>query len=144
VAAVVVLVIVTVVGTRLVRTGFTGLGDPNLPSSVQGTQWRLAAITTAGRSVDLAAGGGAPATLKLHGHRFDITGDCNDESGPLSVSGTKLTFRVDQGSLAACGPSPVYSLLSGLVNGSAHYATAPGTLTLKSDQATFVFGAPNR
>jgi heat shock protein HslJ len=141
VAAVVVLVIVAVVGTRLVRTGFTGLGDP---SSVQGTRWRLAAITTAGSSVDLATGGGALATLKLYGHGFDITGDCNDESGPLSVSGTKLTFRVDQGSLAACGPSPVYSLLSGLVNGSAHYATAPGTLTLKSDQATFVFGAPNR
>jgi heat shock protein HslJ len=143
VAAVVVLVTVVLVGTRLVRTGFTGLGDPNLPCSVPGTQWRLATITAAGRTVTPAAGGGVPATLELDRHRFEITGDCNDESGQLSVSGTKLTFRVDQGSLVACGASPIDSLLSGLVNGSAHYATAPGKLTLKSDQATFVFAAPN-
>jgi heat shock protein HslJ len=138
-AAGLVLVALTFLFVRLIRTGFTGVGNPNLPASVQGTHWRLTSIVAAGSTLTPTSAGGVPATLLLSRHGFAITGDCNDESGPLSISGTKLTFRVDRGSLVACGTSPVHTLLAALVRGPAYYTTAPGTLTLQSHQAKFTF-----
>lgn len=135
------LVALTIVCVRLARTGFTGLGNPNLPVSVQGTHWQLTGIVTSGHTLTPAAEGASPATLTLHRHHFVFTGDCNDESGPLSVSGTRLTFRAERSTLVGCANTTYYTLLAGLVYGPAHYATAPGTLTLRSAQATFTFSA---
>ena len=144
IAAVLVVVGLTVVLVRLTRTGFTGLGNPNLPASVRGTTWRLTSIVAAGRTVPHATVGAVRPTLVLSRHGFAITGDCNDEKGSLSISGRKLTFRLEEGSLAACGNAPAYTLLSGLVRGSAHYAAAPGSLVLRSHQATFTFSATEK
>jgi heat shock protein HslJ len=125
-----------IVGFRLVQTGFTGLGNPNLPRALVNTTWQVTSIVRSGRPVAYPPPTGR-ATLTLHGHSFRIIGDCNDESGPLSISGSRLTFRVSEGSLVACGNEEAYVLLERLVNGPAHFTATGSTLVLRSGDTTF-------
>jgi heat shock protein HslJ len=136
VAAAVCAAALLIVGFRLAQTGFTGLGNPSLPRALVNTTWQVTSIVRSGRTVAYPPPTG-PAILTLHGHSFRIIGDCNDESGPLSISGNRLTFRVSEGSLVACGDEEAYVVLERLVNGPAHFTAGAGTLELRSHDTSF-------
>ena len=126
-----------VAGYRFVRTGFTGLGSPDLPAAMVGSSWAVTAIADGPRPVLMPAGA-KPPTLTLRRHSFSVTGDCNDETGTLHTSGSKITFSVNAGSLVACGNAAAYVDLQRLVRGAAHFTLKGDTLVLRTGAHTFI------